>query len=64
MNKLLPDLRSESVSEHEPDFVLTFFRALGCVEEVAANFANVLSSLGKIRFSLVDFSIHEVLVLY
>ena len=44
-NELLPDLGSEAVAEHEPDLVLSLLGALRGVQEVSANFADVLSSL-------------------
>jgi hypothetical protein len=44
-DKLFPDLRSQPVAEHDPDFVLTLFRNGGCGQKVSANLADVLSSL-------------------
>ena len=45
LDKLVPNLRPESVAEHEPNLVLAFFRTFRSVQQIAADFSDVLSGL-------------------
>ena len=42
LDKRSPDLRPETIAEHEPDFVLFLMGRLRSIQEVAADFTNVL----------------------